>query len=65
MAYKDKEQMMKYNNEYNRQNYDRVTVMFPKGTRKELEEIAGPRGVGEYIRAAVQMRMNTEKEGRQ
>lgn len=30
----------KYKNEYNKDNYDRVNLTIPKGTKEELKEIA-------------------------
>ena len=55
MAYKDKSRMFEYGNQYNRENYDRVTVMLPKGDGAELKRIAAEMGisVGEYIRGAI------------
>ena len=55
MAYKDKARMFEYGNQYNRENYDRVTVMLPKGDGAELKRIAAEMGVsvGEYIRGAI------------
>lgn len=33
-----------YKNEYNRQNYDRVTVLLPKGRAKDLKAYAAAQG---------------------
>ncbi len=35
MAYKKTEKLIQYNNEYNRNNYDRVSLMLPAG-KKEI-----------------------------
>ena len=35
MAYKKTEKLIQYNNEYNRNNYDRVSLMLPTG-KKEI-----------------------------
>lgn len=43
-AFKEKKREIAYNNEYNRENYDRITIMMPKGTREKLKEIARERG---------------------
>ena len=43
-AFKEKKRRIAYNNEYNRENYDRITIMMPKGTREKLKEIARERG---------------------
>lgn len=45
MAYKSKEKAFEYNNAYNIANYDRITIMPPKGTREKLKRIAAERGV--------------------
>lgn len=37
MAYKDKAQMIEKVNAYNQENYDRVTIMLPKGEREKLK----------------------------
>ena len=52
MAYKDKSQATRYNNEYNKQAYDRITIMLPKGSKARLKEyaIAHEISVNELIR---------------
>ena len=44
MAYKDKEQMIKSVNDYNKKTYDRVTVLLPKGDRDKLRKYARTHG---------------------
>lgn len=63
MAFKDKAQGFEYMNRYNRENYDRVTVMLPKGAKVALQEAARSAGVsvGEFIRQAIAEKMNTER----
>ncbi len=34
-----------YQNEYNKENYDRVTVMLPKGRKEQLREHAKEKGL--------------------
>ena len=45
-----------YQNEYNRKNYDRITVMVPKGEHAKLKEIAKSDGVSvnKYIITAIE-----------
>lgn len=44
-----------YQNEYNKKNYDRITVMVPKGEHDKLKDIAKSEGmsVNAYIRTAI------------
>ena len=41
----------KYKNDFNKQNYDRINLMIPKGKKDELKELAKEAGisVNEYI----------------
>lgn len=57
---KEKFDQIKYQNEYNKQNYDRVTFMVPKGKKDVIKESAKVKGesMSEYIWKAVQDRMN-------
>lgn len=63
MAFKDKAQGFEYQNRFNRENYDRVTVMLPKGDKAALQAAAQGAGVsvGEYIRQAIEAKMTTER----
>lgn len=47
-------------NDFNRNNYDRVSVMFPKGYREEVKERAKQDGksLNAFIIEAVQDKMN-------
>lgn len=42
---------IKYKNDYNKQKYDRINLMVPKGKKDELKKIAKEAGmsVNEYI----------------
>lgn len=40
MAYKDKSQAVKYNNEFNKQSYDRISLMVKKGKKAIIQEKA-------------------------
>lgn len=61
MAFKDKAAGFEYQNRFNRENYDRVTVMLPKGDKAALQAAAQSAGVsvGEYIRQAIEAKMKT------
>ena len=46
----------KYLNDYQKQTYDRITVLLPKGQKAALEEIAKNRGfksVTDYIKSLI------------
>ncbi len=36
---------VKYQNEYNRQKYDRITIMVPKGQKEEITQAAKAQGL--------------------
>lgn len=38
MAYKKTDKLIKYNNQFNKDNYDRISLMIPKG-KKELIQL--------------------------
>lgn len=42
---KEKFNQIKYNNEFNRANYDRISLMLPKGKKEELKQVAQDRGL--------------------
>lgn len=46
---------VKYKNDYIRENYDRISLAFPKGEKAAIKEAARKEGVSmsEYILAAV------------
>lgn len=50
---------IKYNNEYNRLNYDRISLMAPKGRKDEIKAAAKAAGVSvnEFILTAVAEKM--------
>lgn len=55
MAYKDKKRMYEYNNALNRQNYDRIGLMVPKGQKATIQASAerDRQSVNAYIQAAI------------
>lgn len=50
----------KYQNTYNRDNYDRVVALLPKGQRERLKQLAAESGVslGQWIRDAIEEKLN-------
>lgn len=44
MAYKEKSDAIRYNNEYNKQAYDRISVLVPKGTKEQIQTAAKENG---------------------
>lgn len=56
MAYKDLSQRIRIVNEYNKQNYDRVTIMLPIGERDKLKAYVKARGesMNSYILRLIQ-----------
>ena len=63
MAYKDKAAAIAYINQYNAENYDRVTVMLPHGEKEGIKEHAAARGekLNGFIKRAIQETM--ERDG--
>ena len=51
MAYKNKSDAVKYNNEYNKRTYDRINLTVPKGYREVIRDAANANGesVNEFI----------------
>ena len=45
MAYKDKANAIKYNNEYNKSAYDRINLTVKKGKKEVIQEAAKKKGV--------------------
>lgn len=46
---------IKYNNEFNKKNYDRTTIMTPKGKKDKIKEICKALGcsMNEFIISAI------------
>ena len=63
MAYKNKSDAIKYNNDFIKQAYDRINLTVEKGQKEIIRaaaERAGER-VNAYINAAIAQRMEREK----
>lgn len=55
---------VKYQNDYIRENYDRISLAFPKGEKAAIKEAARKEGVSmsEYILAAVAEKMGRKNK---
>lgn len=55
---------IKYQNEFNKANYDRVEIIMPKGQKAVVKEKAKAAGqsVSEYVNQAIGERMERETE---
>lgn len=60
MAFKDKAEAIKYNNEFNKQAYDRINLTVPKGKKEVIQQKAAESGesVNSYINRAIDLLMN-------
>lgn len=64
MAFKEKEKELSYIAQYQKDNYDRITVMSPKGTKEELKAIAKIKNMtlSEFILHCVNKELERIKE---
>lgn len=55
MARKDVKETINYNNKYNAENYDRLSLMLPKGRRDTIKAAAIQQNIStnEFIRRAI------------
>lgn len=55
MAYKDKSKLIAYNNQYNAEKYDRVTIMLPQGEKENLKSYAAAHNesVNSFVKRAI------------
>lgn len=60
MAYKKTDKLIKYNNNFNKKNYDRISLMVPKGKKEIIQSAAQKSGksVNAYINSAIDLMMN-------
>lgn len=63
MAYKNKSDAIKYNNDFIKQAYDRINLTVPKGQKEVIQAAAERAGesVNAYINTAISERMEREK----
>lgn len=64
MAFKDKEKELSYIAQYQKVNYDRITVMAPKGTKEEIRKAAELKGmkISGFVLDAVQKELERMKK---
>ncbi len=60
MAFKDKAEAIKYNNEFNKQAYDRINLTVPKGKKENIQTAA--QANGESVNAFINRLIDTELE---
>ena len=56
MAFSEKQMAYKYINQYQKQKYDRITILRRSGEKKELEKIAlekGYKSLGNFINSCI------------
>jgi NAD(P)H-flavin reductase len=55
MSENKKFNQIKYQNEYNKENYDRVYILFPKGMKEKIKERAKSQGksLSSYVKDVV------------
>ena len=64
MAFKDKKKELTYIAQYQKDNYDRITVMSPKGTKEELKKAAALKNMNlsEFVLDCVNKELERMKE---
>lgn len=64
MAFKDKEKAIKYNNEFNKNAYDRINLIVPKGEKEIIKAHADKTGesVNGFINRAIDETMERDKD---
>ena len=60
MAYKDKATAIKYNNEFNKQAYDRINLTVPKGRKEIIQAVA--QANNESVNAFINRLIDSELE---
>ncbi|MGN0488204.1 MAG: hypothetical protein ACI4HO_02950 [Ruminococcus sp.] len=57
MAYKKTDKLIEYNNKFNKENYDRVSLMLPKGKKDIIKDKAKENGesVNAFINRAIDL----------
>lgn len=63
MAYASKKAAQDYNNEYQKENYDRITILRSKGQKEKLKDIANSKNqsVNEFINQAIDEKLKRLK----
>lgn len=60
MAYKKTDKLIAYNNEYNRDNYDRISLMVERGKKERIKAAASINGesVNSFINRLIQTELD-------
>jgi predicted HicB family RNase H-like nuclease len=60
-----KKHKQNYDNQFNRDNYDRLAVFVPKGEREKIKAFASARGesLNAYINRAIKLAMEADAAG--
>lgn len=63
MAYKKTERLIKYNNAYNLEHYDRINLVLPKGSKERIKVHADAHGekVNAFILRAINKLLDEEQ----
>lgn len=63
MAYKEKSEAIRYNNEFNKRAYDRINLTVPKGQKEIIQNAAAECGesLNAYIQKAISERMERDQ----
>ena len=64
MAFKDKEKAIKYNNEFNKNAYDRINLTVPKGKKDVIRDFADKQGksVNSFVNEAIDEKISRESQ---
>ena len=64
MAFKDREKELTYIAQYQKDNYDRITVMAPKGSKQEIRAAAEFKkmGLSEFVLDCIKKELERMKE---
>ena len=64
MAYKKTDKLIQYNNEFNKENYDRISLMTPKGKKDIIKAKASENGesLNAFINRAIDMLLGDTEE---
>jgi len=64
MAYKKTDKLIKYNNAYNTENYDRISLMVAKGKKEIIQSKAKENGesVNAFINRAIDLLLDNMNE---
>ena len=65
MAYKKTDRLIAYNNQYNKDKYDRFSLMLPKGKKEVIQNEAKKNGesVNAFINRAIDLLLDSLSSG--